>query len=80
MQNTKPPESEAPADGWVGIDHLLSWQEVATILGSPGRRWHVDKARKDGNLPGLRIGLTYRYHPDDVEHLIEQLRAGAVTL
>lgn len=67
--------SAAPSpDGWVGVEHLLTAEQVAEALAATSRRT-VDRYRRTGQLPGVLIGNTYRFRPEDVQAFIERRRA-----
>lgn len=60
--------------GWLGVDHLLTADEVAAILAAPSRRT-VDRLRRIGEIPGVRVGNAYRFRPEDVDAFIDRQAA-----
>ncbi|MGO4143825.1 helix-turn-helix domain-containing protein [Paenarthrobacter sp. YAF11_1] len=62
--------------GWVGLEQLMTAEEVADVLRAPSTKT-VAGLRQKNKLRGVRVGRSYRYHKDDVEELIEKLRAEA---
>ena len=64
--------------GWVGLESLMTAEEVAEILRAPSTKT-VARLRQQGKLAGVRVGRGYRYAREDVEDCIGRLRAaGAV--
>lgn len=64
--------------GWVGLESLLTAEEVAEILRAPSTKT-VARLRLTGKLAAVRVGRGYRFAREDVEDCIRRLRAdGAV--
>lgn len=59
--------------GWVGLERLLTADEVAEVLAATSTRT-VDELRRTGALRAVRIGRSWRFHPDDVKALVDELR------
>ena len=59
--------------GWVGIAHLLTPRQAADRLGVS--TWTVARLRRDGNLPAVRVGGSWRYHPADLAEYITSNRS-----
>lgn len=47
---------------------LLTTNEVAAVLSCSTR--FVERVRRDGRLPAIRLGKVYRYRRDDVLHVL----------
>lgn len=60
--------------GWVGLEQLMTAEEVAEILRAPSSRT-VSRLRQEGKLRAVRVGRGYRFDRRDVEAFIERLRA-----
>lgn len=60
-------------NGWAGVDHLLTADEVAEVLAASSKRT-VQRMRQAGTIRGVRVGRSWRFHPDDVNACIRELR------
>ena len=60
--------------GWVGLDRLMTARDVADVLAAPSTRT-VDRLRRAGAIPAVRIGRGYRFHPEDVQAYLDKVRA-----
>lgn len=60
---------------WVGVDHLLTPDEAAAALAIS--RWSLNRLRRDGDLPGVRVGGGWRYDPADIAAFITNNRSEA---
>lgn len=59
--------------GWVGLERLLTADEVAEVLAATSTRT-VDELRRSGALRAVRVGRVWRFHPDDVKAFVDELR------
>lgn len=64
--------------GWAGLDGLLTEVEVAEVLKATGPR-AVAHLRRKGELVGVRVGRSWRYHPDDVNAFVDRARGKVPT-
>ena len=55
--------------GWVGLEALLTRDEVAELLRAKGPRT-VDRLRLAGKLRGVRVGREWRYRREDVAEFV----------
>jgi excisionase family DNA binding protein len=62
--------------GWVGLEKLMTAEEVAEILRAPSVRT-VGRLRQEGKLRAVRVGRGYRFDRRDVEEYVEGLRVEA---
>lgn len=60
--------------GWVGLDELLTAEEVAEVLRADSVKT-VARLRKQGHLRAVRVGRTFRYDRRDVADYIERARS-----
>ena len=60
--------------GWVGLEALMTAEEVAAVLRAPSSKT-VTRYRQQGKLRGLKVGRGYRFDRRDVEAFVEVLRA-----
>ncbi len=63
------------ASGWVGIDHLLDTEAAAAVLGVSV--WTMRRLRRDGDIPAVLIGRSWRYAPADLRTYINNRRTTA---
>lgn len=60
--------------GWVGLEQLMTAEDVAAVLQVPSTKT-VARLRTQGRLRALKVGRGYRFDRRDVEAFIESLRA-----
>lgn len=59
--------------GWVGLDELLTAEEVAEVLRVPSVKT-VAALRKAGRLKSVKVGRTFRFDRRDVQDFIDRNR------
>lgn len=62
--------------GWVGLEQLMTAEDVAEVLAVPSCRT-VDRLRKEGQLRAVKVGRGYRFDRRDVQAFIESLRGNS---
>ena len=60
--------------GWVGLDELLTAEEVAAVIRADSVKT-VARLRKTDQLPAIRVGRSFRFDRRDVAAWIERQRA-----
>lgn len=58
---------------WIGVEHLLTPDEAAAALAIS--RWSLNRLRRDGQLPAVRVGNAWRYDPADITAYITNNRS-----
>ncbi|QGH74527.1 helix-turn-helix DNA binding domain protein [Arthrobacter phage Kuleana] len=62
--------------GWVGLEKLMTAEEVADKIGAPSVRT-VAGLRLRGELIGVKVGRSWRFDVRDVDDWIERKRDAA---